>query len=160
MGGGILLFMVYAYAVFSYLRGKSRENLERAIKALLVIGGNGGLLQIVGRGRGTVLEICRADGQADWADVRLRIPSGRWSEPYVTLIEQQLKGRGFEIMPASVDWISEVRVPVENIWTTAGAAKAAEAANTVLDALGFKRDARFVFRHRGKNSWRVMTRRA
>jgi hypothetical protein len=160
VGVGVGLLLLYGCAVQFYLKGKGREDLESAIKAFLIMAANGGFLEIVRRGRSVILVFYRADGQLNWADLRLRIPFRTWSLPLVTELQQVFSCAGFEFsaIDGSIEWIAEVRIPVDDIWAVGSADRGAEAANLALDALGFGKDERFNFKLQGKKSWRIMNR--
>jgi hypothetical protein len=157
IGGAILFLLLYTYAVVSYLRGKGREKLEGAIKALSIIGGNGAVLEIVRRKLGVILVISRTDGGLDWANLALKVPFSKWSLEHARELRANLEQSGFEVSPvsSSIEWIAEVRIHIDNIWAPGSSARGTEAAKIALDALGFGKDERFIFRHRGKNSLRV-----
>jgi hypothetical protein len=64
-----------------------------------------------------------------------------------------------QLKEGSIEWVAEVRIHVSDIRTAGSARKGAEAANLALDVFGFKRDARFIFQHKGRNNWRrIMSR--
>ncbi len=157
-GAGLLL--LYAYGVWLYLRGKGRERLENAVRALLTLKENGGVLEIALRGQGTVLVFCRQDGRMNWADLRLRIPLTTRSLPLYTELKRAFSHSEYEFraMEGSTEAIAELRILVEDIWALGSGAKGAEAANLALDVLGFEKDARFIFKLKGKANWRLTNR--
>ena len=160
IGGVVIFLLYYADGVWLILRGQGRERLESAVKALLTLTENGGVLEIVRRGRGVVLLFCRHDGQANWAELRLRVPRTDWSLPFGPELKECLARHGYEFVAAEgpAEWIAEVQMPVEDIWAVGSAARGAEAANLALDELGFGKDARFILKLKGKKNWRLMSR--
>ena len=160
IGVGVGAALLYGYMVWLYVRGKGRERLENGIKALLVMAENGGVLEIVSRGRGVVLVISRHDGQLNSADLRLRIPLTGWSLPLFGELKEIFSRHGFELtaMEGSTEWIGEMRILVDDIWAVGSATRGAEASNLALDAMGFAKDARFVFKYKAKKNWRMLHR--
>jgi len=160
VGVGVGLLLLYGYAVRFYLKGKGREDLESAIKAFLIMAANGGSLEIVRRGRGVILVFLRVDGQLNWADLRLRIPFRTWSLPLSAQLQCLFSGTGYDFsaIDGSLEWIAEVRLPIDDVWAVGSAKRCSEAANLALDALGYGKDERFNFKLQGKKSWRMMNR--
>jgi len=131
-----------------------------SIRALLNYAENGAVLEIDQLRRGLVLLFCRQDGQANWAELRLRIPLTDYSLPFGTEIKESLAHHGYEIVAreGSADCIAEVRIPVEDIWAVGSASRGAEAANLALDEMGYGKDARFIFKIKGKKNFRIWSR--
>jgi hypothetical protein len=157
--GGVIFLAYYGYTVWFYLRGRGREDLENAIKSLLVLGGNGGYVEILCRGRGVILVIERGDGELNGANLRIRIPFRTWSLPFGSELQRVFSRSGYDFsaVEGSIEWIAEVRMPVINIWAVGSAAKAAEAVNLALDVFGYEHDARFNLAIKGKKNWRRMS---
>ncbi len=158
IGAGVAFLIFYANGVRLYLQGQGREHFESGVKALLTLKENGGRFEIARRGQGVIVYVYREDGQMNWADIRLRVPSREWSSPYSTALTEAFIQGGYEVLKGSAEWITEVRILVDNIWAVGSAAKGAEAANLALDVLGFAKEDRFNQYIKGKANWRFQDR--
>jgi hypothetical protein len=140
-------------------RGKSRSDFSHAVRSLLVLMENGGVLRVRHRGSKTEFNFVREAGTDESAELLLVIPRAEWSEKANAALRQAFDTHGYK---ASFDGknLAEIRIGSTDIWDEASGARGARAAHILVDALSIPRDARFDLALLGPMSRRIALRHA
>ena len=159
---GLSILAYCAYSVRQYVHGDGQEYTERAVKSLLIMGGDGAVLRIEVIKIGVVLELSRVDGAGNRTEIHFRIRRSAWSEGYRAELAQALISNGYKLIQedSPMEWIVEARLYVDDIWVVGSAENCAKAVRLALEAMAVGKDMRLRFRLEGKKNWRIMNRAA
>jgi hypothetical protein len=143
---------------------RSRYDLERFIKNVLVFRENGGWLDVKHRGSPVRLRIVRASGDNSAAEVVLAIPRASWSEPKADQLARMFEQQGISFTTAGGSFaqeasLIEARVEIPSIWTGSAGAKPARIAHLILDTFDIGPAELIDVRVEGEPSYRWNTHR-
>ena len=158
----VALWLLFRFLGSNYFgRGKTRADFGHAIRSLLLLMDEGGILRIHQQGSEVQFDFVRASGSDDAADLVLLIPRASWSLAVESNLEKVFDANEFDTsfsaeQPEGV--LCKVRMHVSDIWDEACGARAARAAHLLVDTASIARDAKFDFALLGERSNRIAKR--
>ncbi len=143
-------------------RKRSRDDIAKALRQMILLQKDGGYLRIRCRGSGERVECFRREDERERVFLQIRVPREDWAIEASKDIENALDRCEvkFRMLTEADDSraLFEAEVPIKDIWSVSSGHKGERVAQEVLDALGIQREAAVDLSVHGERSTRWLNR--